>query len=345
MQFHDALFPILFWALVLYLFRPAKWRAEDLRDRRVFGTRVFALGMAISLTIQAHPIGAYFDAVLGLNNISWFFGYLNAVVAVFAGTSALVIARSRVFPNWLTATTMGTLVIFVLLVPALISTPEEYHSELPRSLPLLLLRETLYAYIFVVSLFCVRMFREWIAEEKHPTGQLRGSILLFAFCSIVVFAVVRGAAALIVYLIPHWEWYQVALKASDGMLVLCMLAVALGVAPVSWLRTPVQLLGYIEQHRSLRDLERIHRALVRVTGKVPWAQPSPAERWFNLPFVLYCACIDILDRRILLQAQLADERTTITREHTRIAGLLNELPDTPDWVELVQYLRRVARQI
>lgn len=345
MQFHDALFALLFWALVLYLFRPATLRDQDWRDRRVFGTRVFALGMAISLTIQAHPIGAYFDAVLGLNNLSWFFGYLNAIVAVYAGTTALVIARSKALPRWLTVASMGTLVIFIFLVPALISTREEFHNALPRSLPLLSLRETLYVYVLIISLFCARMFREWIAEEKHPTGQLRGSILLFAFCSIVVFALVRGLAALTVYLIPDWEWYELALKVSDGMLVLCMLAVALGVSPVSWLRTPVQLLGYIEQQRSLRDLERIHRALVRVTGKVPWAQPSPAERWFNLPFALYCACIDILDRRILLQAQLADEGTTITSEHTHIASLLNELPDTPDWVELVQYLRQVARQI
>ncbi|MCC7163489.1 MAG: hypothetical protein IT331_13420 [Anaerolineae bacterium] len=269
MQFQDALFPILFWALVLYLFRPAAWRAEDWRDRRVFGARVFALGMAIALTIQAHPIGAYFDALVGVNNLSWFVGYLNAVVAVFAGTSALVIARSKMLPNWLAVVSVGTCVIFVFLVPALISTLEEYHNALPRSLPLLLLRETLYAYIFIISLFCVQLFREWTAEEKHPTGQLRGWILLFAFSSIVVFAVLRGSSALAVYFIPDWEWYDTALHLSDGVLVLCLLAVALGVAPVSWLRIPVRVLGYIEQHRSLRDLERIHRALVRVTGKVP----------------------------------------------------------------------------
>ena len=345
MQLHDALFPILFWSLAIYLWRRSSWQKENWRDRRVLGARVFAICMAISLTIQAHPIGMYFDAALGLNNLSWVLGYSNAVVGVYAGTSAIVSVRKRVLPRWLSLVSIAALTAFVLLMPFLLAIAEEPHNQLPRSFPMLLLRETLYVFLLISAAFCFRTFRRWIQEEEHPTGRLRGSILIIAFGSAIFFAVLRGLSALIVYSMPEWSGYGIALRLSDSVLILCIVASVLGLAPVSWLRVPIQLAGYIEQHRALRDLERIRTALVLLTGRVRWAQPSYADRWFNLPFVLYCVCIDILDRRILLQAQLTEGTTVVTDEHRRIAKLLEELPDTPDWIDLVQHFRQVAREI
>lgn len=344
MQPHDVLFPILFWALAIYVCRPSMLEQEDWRDRRVLGTRVFVIGMAISLTIQAHPLGAIFDAAIGLNNISWFLGYSNAVVAVYAGASAIFIVRSKFLPKWLSVASVAALGVFVLIMPWLIATPEEFHNELPHSAPLLLLRGTLYAYVFLVAFACMRMFREWIKEETHPTGYLRGTILLFGFSAVLAFSLLRASSALVAFLVPAWEWNKFTLQASDLLLVTSIVAIFFGIAPVSWLRLPIRIANYIEQHRALRDLERLRHTLVAATGNVPWAQPAYADRWFNLPFVLYCACIDILDRRMLLQAQLNDGKTS-SHEHERVAKLLEDLPDTPDWIELVQHLRRVAQNV
>ncbi len=345
MQLHDALFPILFWAVTIYVCRPSMLRQEDWRDRRVLGTRVFAIAMAISLTIQAHPLAEIFDKELGLNNASWFLGYSNVVVSVYAGTSAIFIIRNKFLPKWLSVASLAALGVFVLLMPSLIATPEELHNELPRSLPLLLLRETLYIYFFLVAFACMLMFREWIKEETHPTGYLRGRILLFGFAAVLTFSLLRASSALVAFLVPEWEWNKITLRTSDLLLVTSVVAIVLGTAPVSWLRLPIRLANYLEQHRALRDLECLRRALVTATGNVPWAQPAYADRWFNLPFVLYCACIDILDRRMLLQTQLNDGTTALTQEHARVAALLEQLPDTSDWVELVQHLRGVARKI
>lgn len=138
---------------------------------------------------------------------------------------------------------------------------------------------------------------------------------------------------------------ELALKGSDLVLVFSMVTIVLGIAPLAWLRLPIKITNYVEQRRALRDLERVRHSLVTVTDHVPWAQPAYSDRWFNLPFVLYCACIDILDRRMLLQGQLKDGVDANNPEQARIAKLLEHLPDTPDWIELVQYLRGVAREI
>ena len=309
------------------------------------GSRVFALCMAISLTLQAYPIGMLFDARLGLDNFSWALGYSNAVVAVYAGTAAIVSVRNKTLPSWLSLVSVGTLGVFVLLTPWLISVPEELHSDLPRSLPLLLLRETLYLYVFVIAYFCLRTFRQWTVGEAHPTGQLRGSILIFAFSSVIVFALIRGIAAGFAYFEPSWVGPIIAHRISDGILVLSILAIALGLMPVALMRVPVRIRNYVEQHRTLFALEHLRKTLVEMTGEVPWAQPSLTARVFNVTFVLYCACIDILDRRMLLQTQSCDGTRAVSAQRTRMLELLENLPDNSNWIELVKHLRHVARQV
>lgn len=342
---YDALFTLSFWALTCYLWRPSEIRKGGWKDHRVLGTRLFALCLAISFLFQVDPLGADFDAVMGVHNLSWVFGYVSSVIAIYAGMVALANIRRINLPPLLPFATICVVACFGLLLLGLVTSPEELHDDFPTSLAALLFREALYSYLLIVSFFGFKMFRDLMTNEKLATGQLRGFVMMFAFVVAFVFCTLRWVVSLVAFFSPDLILSVPLLRGSNLILVLCIMSLIVGLAPAAWLRFPVRLLVYTEQQRTLYDLEYCRGRLVALTGKLPWIQPSYADRWFNPPFVMYCSLIDILDRRMLLKALLEDETFQATDMHYRVASLLEHMPDTDDWVELVKHVRQVAHEI
>jgi hypothetical protein len=341
----DVILVVAFWVLVLFVLHPKASRDKDWRDRPTLGGRVLALCIAVSLSFQIDPLGAWFDSAVGVNNLSWLLGYLNAVVGIYAGVTGLLAVRDRKPPRWATLATVGAILTLFLLFPGFAAGPEELHNGLPSTVLSLLFRAALYVHATLLALFTIGIMRRWLEKEELPTGRLRFSSGIIACATGVLFFIMRGPTAFLTFLMPVPGWLNPSVIAiSSGLIVVCLSGLFLTFSPVAWLRLPARWLVYIEQMLTLRDVERFRNQLVAVSGPIPWTQPSWLDRWLNTPYALYCTLIDILDRRILLQASLENADSTVTSAHRELAGLLETIPDTTDWVEVLKHVHNLSRQ-
>lgn len=345
MAWFDVLMALAFWALCISLHRGQRsWRSV-LQDPRVIGARMFALCMALSLSFQIDPFARMLDRALGVNNLSWLIGYILAVCAVYAGIFSVMAVGAHTPPRWLTLLTVAIIAGFLILAPPLSQTAEELHDALPKSLPTLLLRELLYIYLLFVSALGFANFARWQLHETLPSGKLRNWLMMYGFAAGFGFCVLRGAASVLLYADPQWAEFELATTVSSVLLFSCMTALTFGLAPVSWLRLPVRAILYVKQRIALHNLEHVRDQLVPHTGVLPWTQPTNRERWFNVPYALYCTLIDILDRRTLLLARMTREGTSIEPKQREMVRVLQTLPETENWIELVRHFQEVARKV
>lgn len=345
MAWFDVLMALAFWALCFSLHRGSKSLRRVLQDPRVIGARMFALCIALSLSFQIDPFAGMLDRALGINNLSWLVGYVLAVCAVYAGIFSVTAVDARTPPRWLTVLTLAVIGGFLVLTPGLTRAAEELHDALPKSTPTLLLRELLYVYLLSISALGFTNFARWQLHEKLPSGKLRNWLMMYGFAAGFGFCVLRGAASVMLYADPQWTEFDLATTVSSALLFSCMAALTFGLAPVSWLRVPVRAILYAKQRIALHRLEQLRGHLAPYTGVLPWTQPTNRERWFNVPYALYCTLIDILDRRTLLLARLNREGVMAEPHQRELAMALQSLPDTENWIELVRHFQDVARKL
>lgn len=343
LSWSDALLACLFWGLTIYLFSRAPSR-EQWTDRRVVAPRLLVLLLAISLSFQVDPLAARFDALVGVNNLSWFLAYANVSVAAYAGVLAMVVMARRTVPLWLNGVTAIMFLALVLLFPSVAQSPEELHNQLPASAALLTYRELLYVYLSFMAIVGIRIHRLWLKQEESATGKLRGAILLLSLTSGVVFFWSRGLASLFVYFNPGTALYQPLLSISNVLAAIAIAGLAAAFAPPVFMQFPIRVFMYLEQQLTLRDLVRLRDRMSSVTGTLPWPQPTRRERWFNTSFALYCTVIEILDHENLLRAKIISNDPKVSELHRRVARDLQELANTTDWVELLPSIRQVARK-
>ncbi len=86
-------------------------------------------------------------------------------------------------------------------------------------------------------------------------------------------------------------------------------------------------------------MERLRRELAKLTSPLPWAPATWEEYLLQPSYALYCTLIDILDRRSLLLAR-TQARSIGSIAPKKLNWLFAPLPDTGDWVDLLQYFRR-----
>ncbi len=340
----DLILTLGFWSVVLYLFRPSIIGQHDWRDKRVLGLRLLALFLAVSLSFQVDFLASKFDAWIGIPNLSWLLGYVPAIFAGYATAIALSAMANRSLPRWIGIATAITLVGFGLLFLGLRAGPELPHDQFPKTTTLLVFRELLYAYMFLAGACALVVLLDWQMKEKLPTGRLRGLLALISCSSGMLFLVLRGTASLVDFFLPGWSLEQSAFGTTGLLISLSIATMILCFVPLSWLQLPARGLIFLDQILTLRELRALRARLVAVTGAVLWSQPSSRESLRNPPYALYCTLIDILDRRMLLLASVRDKKENITEAHVKLAALLEVVPDTKDWAELLGYIRGVARQ-
>lgn len=341
----DAALATLFWLLALYLFRSKPRSGQRWSDRRANAGRFLVLFLAISLSFQIDPFAARFDALVGLNNLSWMLAYGNAVAAAYAGVLAMVIMAKRTIPRRLNVMTVVMLGALFLLYPALASTPEEFHNTLPQSAALLIFRELLYAYLALMAIVGIRIHLGWLRDERFDTGKFRGAVLLVSLCSGVAFFLSRAVGSLFVYFSPDTFLYNPLLRTSNVLAGIAIAGLACAFAPPTLYRLPVRTFTYLKQRLALRNLEHLRNQMLPVTGELPWPPPSQRDRWFDTPYALYCTLIDVLDRANILHGLVVDNNPKITPAHRRLVENLERLPNTKDWVELLPYMRQLSRKL
>jgi hypothetical protein len=127
------------------------------------------------------------------------------------------------------------------------------------------------------------------------------------------------------------------------MLASCIFLFALFHAPRAWLQTIARIWIYVDQRLALFELERLRTQLVRVTSPLPWSRPTLIDVWSQPSYALYCTLIDILDRRSLLLGAL--QTGTVRRSLTpAVEYLLQDLPETSNWVEVLQHIRGITKR-
>ncbi len=331
---------LAFWVIALYLFRPRILHRPEWRQPRGLMLRLFMVNFALSLTLQIDPLAVSFDRAVGINNLSWLLGYLFCVAGSYCGLTLWVWLRGGTFPRRSAIFALITARLLVLFFPFLTENQEFLRTAIPST----------YAQLFfwtLMSLFYVLMAREgerivndFLPNEQLPSGRVRLGLTLASFQAVRIFAVLRALAASSVLFDPLQPFARPALILGDLSISACIVCIVLGSSPIKWLQVGARLWIYLEQQQTCHALDRLRAQLVRVSAPIPWTAPSLRERLLQPSFALYCYLIDILDRRSLLLERIHRDRAIPLPRGLML--LLEELPPTEDWVELLQYVRTTA---
>ncbi|MBM3130609.1 MAG: hypothetical protein FJ009_18515 [Chloroflexi bacterium] len=340
----DQLLALPFWAITFYLFRPRALRQGSWRKPTGVLARLFTLTAALSLTLQSDPVALWLGHATGIRNLSWLLAYILGVVTTYCGFSAWTYLRENHLPRRAAVLAAIAIVLLVIAFPPLADLPEISHSAAVNSSEEVAFRIVLYLFMGLMSIEGLRVFKQFARQEELPTGKLRIGLLIGSLYCALGFALTRlfnGIA-----LLRDWTSPLTAAAWALGSLLiaLCVLGFALAFAPLRWFRIPARLFMYIEQQQTRRDLERLCRQLVDLTAPLPWPQPRSRERWFQPSYAIYCVLVDILDRRSFLLAE-RQEREARGAVPPGLAPLLADLPETDDWVVLLQHVRQIARGV
>ena len=337
----DQLLALPFWAISLYLLRPSVLREAKWRQPSGILARLFTITAATSLTFQADPIALWFDQAMGIRNLSWLLAYVLGVATTYFGFSAWTYLREHHLPRRAAAFAFGTILLLGLAFVPLAVLPEIPHSASFNTDEQVIFRTILYLFMGLMSIEGLRVFKQFARQEELPTGRLRIGILIASLYCALGFALIRlfdGVALLVNWTSPLTT---PAWALGNSLIAVCILGFALAFAPLRWLRIPARFFLYLEQQRTRRDLEKLRLQLVRLTTPPPWPQPKWRERWFQPSYAIYCTLIDILDRRsFLLADQDANGQSTVPVE---LEPLLADLPETDDWIDLLQPMLQIAR--
>jgi hypothetical protein len=339
----DILISIAGWLATLYLFRPSAVRRSEWHKVASWLPRLFVLSLALSLSLQVDAWTPAIDSALHINNLSWLVGYMFAVVSGYSGEAGWGSVRHYLSSRRVAIICITTVAAFILLFPWLMQEPEQLHDAFATTAASLLFREISYVWLVLMAGEGHQMVSRYLQLEDQATGHFRFGLVIFGFRSLLAFAFVRGISSLVVFFDPNWSLARLALISSDLMLASCVLFFALFHAPRSWLAAIARIWTYLDQRLALHELEKLRTELVALTSPLPWSRPTRSEVWSQPSYALYCTLIDILDRRSLLLGamQTGTWSEPLTPAVTR---LLEELPETLDWVELLQHIRGIAKR-
>lgn len=338
----DQLLALPFWAITLYLLRPGVLRQAKWRQPSGVLARLFTLTAALSLTLQADPVALWFDQALGIRNLSWLLAYVFGVATTYCGFSAWTYLRENQLPRRAAALALSTILLLGFAFVPLAALPEIPHSASFNTVEQVLFRSILYLFMGLMSIEGLRVLKQFARQEELPTGQLRIGLLIVSLYFALGFALIRvfdGIAFLLNWTSPLTA---PAWTLGNSLIAVCILGFALAFVPLQWLRVVARFFLFLEQQRTRRDLEKLRLQLVRLTAPPPWPQPGWRERWLQPSYAIYCTLIDILDRRSFLLADLqnANGRAPLPLE---LEPVLTDLPETDDWIELLQPMLQIAR--
>ena len=329
-----------FWITAGYLFRPSAFRQTEWRSQQGLLTRLFVVCLAAGLTFQSEPLARRVEAA-AVNNLTWLLGYGLTVAGVYAGYAAWGTLRD-ISTRHAAIVSFVADGILVLLFPALALSPTHSHNEMPDTTVALAYHIVIYFYLAYMAVAVLREVKTLQRNEELPTGRIRLTIGSIALWFGLLFAAARLIVSPILYTDPAVGWARGAYSFSGLFLLLCAVGFALTLAPLHWLHPLARAYLYVEQQRTLRDLESLRRELVRLSRPLPWPLPAWKERLRQPSYALYCVLIDLLDRRSLLLETAAMDCVRIP---TGLAWILQPFPDTGDWIEMLNYVRgRVPRR-
>ncbi len=245
-------------------------------------------------------------------------------------------------PRRVTLVAFGTVVLLVLAFRPLAGVPEIPHSASMDTTAQLVFRVILYFFFGFMATEGLRVFQQFLRREELPTGRLRIGLLIGSLYFALSFTLLRTLNGLALIWNVAAPVAGITWAVANVSIAVCILGFALSFAPLRWFRALARVAIYLEQQATLRDLDKLRRQLVRYTAPLPWAQPKRRERWSQPSYAIYCILIDILDRRSLLLADpfAGDAPVGLPAE---LNLLLAELPETNDWIALMQYVRQIAR--
>jgi hypothetical protein len=329
---------IALWGLAAYLWRPSALRRGEWRTRLGLQTRLFVILLAAGITLLG-PVGPVFDRSLGLPDVSWLCGYMLSLAGAYFGLSIWLVMRGQA--SWPSAliTALAEVLLAVSYAP-LARGPELNLAKPATTVAVLALHMIVYLVLLYMTWKVSRILIDMARREQLPTGHLRLSIMLLAVGAGGLFCLLRILGSLIELAQPSWPFANALYSLGDMFIALCMAGFALSLVPLRWLRVGARVGIYLEQQWAIWELRGIRNDLVAVTTPLPWEQPGWRQRLTELSYALYCLLIDILDRRTLLQAEVAGG---IRLAPPALRGILGDLPETQDWVELLQHVRRVSR--
>ncbi len=302
------------WCITGYLFWPRTGQRPLISNRRAVDSSVRRQlcagshppsGIRLPKRLIILPASTIF---LGL------FGYALCIIGVYFG---LVL--------WLrtckTSTRRGTIISprchsfcwssFSLHWPPITETS---HDTLFTTPAVLAYCATVYLWVWLTAQEVISAMRPLLHRRRLPTGNCGSRSLCLRSTVDALFALVRSLILIWVFFDPNWSLAYQASALSYGLLALLWIGFALALLPLRFLSPAVRVWIYLEQQRTLYQLERLRRELGNLTSPLPWKPATWQENLLQPSYALYCTLIDILDRRSLLLAR--------TQSHSQLSNAL-----------------------
>jgi hypothetical protein len=115
--------------------------------------------------------------------------------------------------------------------------------------------EVLYFYIALMALFTLRILFRMRRREELPSGRIRNSLVIASFAAGLGFAILRGAAFWIEFLVPMRMLGAPGLTWSNALIAFAIVGLAASFAPNALFRIVARRVLYLQQLLALRDLE------------------------------------------------------------------------------------------
>ncbi|HID65165.1 MAG TPA: hypothetical protein EYP49_20800 [Anaerolineae bacterium] len=249
---------IVAWAVVLLRLN------EALKgDERVLKAWRFALAFALFGTFQIDTVYLAFDALVGLNNLSWFLSYIFENLSIYY----LCATCCNKIPRWARLYQTITLVLITVTFPLGPNrAPESAYHVIPYNVAELLFMGTCYIYgATMITLIPLRAIIRAYRNERDLALRLRSLVGLSAGSAILTFFVTKFAISLFTFIVPSLRPFAGSANTIVNIAVLVMAVLwPLLFAPNRIYVIPARFIRFLDKILTLTRLRALRVKLDRL---------------------------------------------------------------------------------
>jgi hypothetical protein len=336
------------WAVVLFRL-PALYKEKG-RNERVLKGWLYALCFASSATFQIDAVFVTFDGLVGVNNLAWLVSYVFLDLTIYYACALCW----RKAPRWAQAASISTIVLLAVLFPfGPGSSAERLDNVIPRNLPEMLYMGICYTYgTVMLVLIPARAFYRSYREEENALIRFRKGTLFAGVLSAIGFFVLKSAVSLISFVFPSFRPFAPAGNRLASFAVMALIVLwPVSYAPFWFSRAISSAAEYLRAVGAVRDLRPIKAWLDRYPLPVLPYRASWWARVTNPALHCYRLFVSILDGQRVLDAwfgrQAADASLSraALQDLERLYRLLQSIPGSPDWDEVMDGYRMLGRRL
>lgn len=294
------------WAVAIFKFNAVRRNIRRAGSRRIFGLWLFSVCFALSLTHLIPPVYLSFDALVGLNNLSWLAAYVYLALGIYCLAFAGWLLHEDESKPWPLRALICTLALLLaLFLTSIRTSPEWPNHDIPRNNSDLLFMLVFYLYAITVGTVpVIGLYRAYRKEQSIPT-RLRFLVGFLSGAMAISFFVAKTAYILYAYPFPSSEILQRLIYLPSFLMATSGLLATTVFLPAGLYRRISQGILHWGKLTRLRDLKVVECRLNRLCPSVTALDSSSWwDRARDVDFFIYRSVIAIQDMQRTLSAVL-----------------------------------------